>query len=44
VPALFRPDLDLPALARKVREEVTRLARTVNHPQRPAHYDETSGD
>jgi hypothetical protein len=44
VPALSRPDLDLPALAREVREEVTRLARTVNHAQRPAYYDETSGD
>jgi formylglycine-generating enzyme required for sulfatase activity len=44
VPALTRPDLDLPALAREVREEVTRLARTVNHAQRPAYYDETSGD
>jgi formylglycine-generating enzyme required for sulfatase activity len=44
VPALSRPNLDLPALAREVREEVTRLARTVNHAQRPAYYDETSGD
>jgi formylglycine-generating enzyme required for sulfatase activity/uncharacterized caspase-like protein len=44
VPALSRPDLDLPALAREVREEVTRLARTVNHAQRPAYYDETSGN
>jgi formylglycine-generating enzyme required for sulfatase activity len=44
LPALARPDLDLPMLAREVREEVTRLARTVNHAQRPAYYDETSGD
>jgi hypothetical protein len=44
VPALSRPDLDLPALAREVREEVTRLARSVSHDQRPAYYDETSGD
>jgi formylglycine-generating enzyme required for sulfatase activity len=44
LPALTRPDLDLPALAREVREEVTRLARSVNHAQRPAYYDETSGD
>jgi predicted metalloprotease len=44
LPALTRPDLDLPMLAREVREEVTRLARTVNHAQRPAYYDETSGD
>jgi formylglycine-generating enzyme required for sulfatase activity len=44
LPALARPGLDLPALARQVREEVTRLARGVNHAQRPAYYDETSGD
>jgi formylglycine-generating enzyme required for sulfatase activity len=44
LPALTRRDLDLPALAREVREEVTQLARTVNHAQRPAYYDETSGD
>jgi hypothetical protein len=44
LPGLARPDLDLPALAREVREEVTRLARSVNHAQRPAYYDETSGD
>jgi hypothetical protein len=44
VPALARTDLDLPMLAREVREEVTRLARSVNHEQRPAYYDETSGD
>lgn len=44
VPRLTRSDLDLPALAREVREEVTRVARSVNHEQRPAYYDETSGD
>ena len=44
VPMLARADLDLPALAREVREEVTRLARSVDHAQRPAYYDETSGD
>lgn len=44
VPALARTELDLPMLAREVREEVTRLARSVNHTQRPAYYDETSGD
>ena len=44
VTALARTDLDLPMLAREVREEVTRLARSVNHAQRPAYYDETSGD
>jgi hypothetical protein len=43
VPALGRPDLDLSGLAIEVREEVTRLARSVKHDQRPAYYDETSG-
>jgi hypothetical protein len=44
VPTLTRSDLDLPTLAREVREKVTQLARSVNHAQRPAYYDETSGD
>ncbi len=44
LPAVARPGLDLPGLALEVRKEVTRLARSVNHVQRPAYYDETSGD
>ncbi len=44
LPALGRPGLDLPGLALEVRKEVTRLALSVNHTQRPAYYDETSGD
>jgi uncharacterized caspase-like protein len=44
LPALVRPGLDLPGLALEVRKEVTRLAHSVNHTQRPAYYDETSGD
>jgi formylglycine-generating enzyme required for sulfatase activity len=43
LPRLARPDLDLPALAVEVRDEVTRLAKSVNHSQRPAYYDETTG-
>jgi hypothetical protein len=43
LPALTKPGLDLPALAVEVREEVTRLARSVRHDQRPAYYDGTSG-
>jgi formylglycine-generating enzyme required for sulfatase activity len=43
LPALTRPGLDLPAMAVEVRERVTRLARSVNHDQRPAYYDGTSG-
>jgi Caspase domain len=44
LPALLRPGLDLPGLALAVRKEVTRMASAVNHSQRPAYYDETSGD
>jgi formylglycine-generating enzyme required for sulfatase activity len=43
LPALTRPDLDLPGLAVEVREEVTRLAESVGHAQSPAYYDETRG-
>jgi formylglycine-generating enzyme required for sulfatase activity len=43
LPALTRPDLDLPALAVEVREEVRRLAASVGHAQNPAYYDETRG-
>jgi hypothetical protein len=43
LPALVRTDLDLAGLAIEVRDEVTRLARSVSHDQRPAYYDETSG-
>jgi formylglycine-generating enzyme required for sulfatase activity len=43
LPALTKPGLDLPALAVEVRDEVTRLALTVKHDQRPAYYDGTSG-
>ncbi len=44
LPALLRPGLDLPGLALAVRKEVTRLTSSIKHSQRPAYYDETSGD
>jgi formylglycine-generating enzyme required for sulfatase activity len=43
VPALIRPGLGLGDLAVEVREEVSRLAASVRHDQRPAYYDETIG-
>jgi formylglycine-generating enzyme required for sulfatase activity len=43
LPALARTDLDLPALAAEVRDEVVRLAQSVSHDQQPAYYDGTSG-
>jgi hypothetical protein len=43
VPALTKPGLGLGELAVEVREEVVRLAASVQHNQRPAYYDETIG-
>jgi hypothetical protein len=43
VPSLTRPGLDLGALAVEVREQVSALAGSVGHDQRPAYYDETIG-
>jgi hypothetical protein len=43
VPALERPGVDLKEMATEVREEVARLASSVQHDQRPAYYDETIG-
>jgi formylglycine-generating enzyme required for sulfatase activity len=43
VPSLGRPGVDLKELAGDVREEVARLAASVQHDQRPAYYDETIG-
>lgn len=44
VPLIARPDLTLPELARLLRGEVEARAATVNHKQRPAYYDELTGD
>jgi hypothetical protein len=43
VPALVKPGMDLTALAFDVREDVSRLAASVEHEQWPAYYDETIG-
>jgi formylglycine-generating enzyme required for sulfatase activity len=42
-PALGKPGLHLGNLTFEVREEVSRLAKTRGHDQRPAYYDETLG-
>lgn len=44
LPLLARNDLTLPELARLLRGEVEATAATVNHKQRPAYYDELTGD
>lgn len=44
LPLMARADLTLPELARLLRGEVEARAATVNHKQRPAYYDELTGD
>jgi len=44
LPLLARDDLTLPEVARLTRGEVEARAATVNHKQRPAYYDELTGD
>lgn len=44
VPLLKQPGLSLTATARQVRRTVEKLAATVAHDQRPAYYDEVTGD
>lgn len=44
LPLLGRGDLTLPEMARLLRGEVEAVAATVNHKQRPAYYDELTGD
>ena len=44
LPLMEQPGLALPTLARKVRDDVRELARSVNHNQFPAYYDQLSGD
>ena len=44
VPLLARPGYSLPNIAREVRRQVERLAGTMQHLQRPAYYDELTGD
>ncbi len=44
IPLLRQPGLSLTQTARRVRVEVQKLATTVSHDQRPAYYDEVTGD
>jgi len=44
LPHLSRPGLELRAMMADLRVEVRNLARTVNHEQFPAYYDELLGD
>ncbi len=44
LPLLSRGDLTLPELARLLRGEVEATAATIGHKQRPAYYDELTGD
>ncbi len=43
-PMLVRPGFSLPKIARAVRREVELLAGSRQHLQRPAYYDELTGD
>jgi formylglycine-generating enzyme required for sulfatase activity len=43
LPALAKPGLDLTGIAIEVREQVTVLAKSVEHDQTPAYYDGTKG-
>lgn len=44
IPLLQQPGLSLVQAARNVRRNVQTLASTVSHIQRPAYYDEVTGD
>lgn len=44
IPLVSEPGLPLVQMARRLRRDVQALARTVSHDQRPAYYDEITGD
>lgn len=44
IPLMQQPGLSLIATARQIRRDVQQLAATVSHDQRPAYYDEVTGD
>lgn len=44
IPLIKRPGLSLVATARQVRKQVEKIAKKVKHEQRPAYYDEVTGD
>ncbi len=43
-PMLKQPGLKITDMARKLRRKVQKIARRVGHKQRPAYYDEVTGD
>jgi len=44
LPLMHEPGLTVPQLARRLRVEVQQLAQSVAHDQRPAYYDDLTGD
>lgn len=44
IPLLKQPGISLVKTARQVRKDVQKLAGTISHDQRPAYYDEVTGD
>lgn len=44
VPLLKQPGLSLVPMARRLRRDVQELARSISHEQRPAYYDEVTGE
>lgn len=44
IPLLNTPGLPLQGIARSLKAEVEGVAQSVNHKQRPAYYDELTGD
>ena len=44
IPLMQKPGMSLVQAARAVRRDVQKLAATVPHDQRPAYYDEVTGD
>jgi len=44
LPLMSKPGMSVTSLARTVRREVRDLARSVQHKQRPAYYDDLIGD
>lgn len=44
IPLIKQPGLSLHEMARQVRRKVQKLAGTIAHDQRPAYYDEVTGD
>lgn len=44
IPLLQQPGLSLTQTARSVRRQVQKLATSISHDQRPAYYDEVTGD